>query len=172
MKGKTEATEVWSLVAKKGSLTGAASLDGWQISSLIGFSPRFIRGPVLGAWGKLPESVKFVQTARAMSEMRKAAKGDKVALVLDSEQTAALASSPYASDLEVVYTAPALPSAIFATVGGRIADARWKPMAAALPKLGDTPDGAKALEGVWKLKFSALDDKALAAAQKLFKEAR
>ena len=53
------AMERWALAAKKGTVKDAASLDGFTIASGISFSPRFVRGPVLGAWGKLPESVKF-----------------------------------------------------------------------------------------------------------------
>jgi hypothetical protein len=172
MKGKAEATEVWSLVAKKGAIANAAALDGYELVSIVGFSKRFIKGPVLGAWGKLPESVKFSQSKQVLSAMRKASKGDKVALLLDSEQAAAIATSPFAGDLEVVYKAAPLPSAVVATVGTRIPEARWKALGDALPKLGDTPEGAKALEGVWKLRFAALDAKAVEAARKAFADAK
>jgi len=172
MKGKADANEVWSLVAKKGAIANAAALDGYEIASIVGFSKRFIKGPVLGAWGKLPETVKFSQNKQVLSAMRKAAKGDKFALLLDAEQTAALATSPFAGDLEVVYKAAPLPTAIVSTVGTRIPDARWKALGEALPKLGDTPDGAKALEGVWKLRFAPLDAKAVDAARKAFNEAK
>ncbi len=172
MKGKADPNEVWALVAKKGAVPNAAALAGYEVQSIVGFSPRFIKGPVLGAWGKLPEGVKFTQTKQVLSAMRKAAKGDKVALVLDAEQTAALASSPFSSDLEVVYKSPPLPMGVVATVEAKISEARWKAMGEALPKLGETPDGAKALEGVWKLRFDALDAKGLEAARKAFAGAK
>lgn len=170
MKGR-EATESWALVAKKGALPNAAALDGWTVASLAGFSPRFVKGALAG-WGKLPETVKFQQSGQILSLMRKAAKGEKVAILMDGEQVAALASAPQAAELEVVHKTPAIPSAVVATVAGRLPDAKWKALADAMLKLGETPDGAKALEGVQKLKFVALDEKALAALKKAFAEAK
>lgn len=172
MKGRTDPNETWALVAKKGAIPNAGALAGYEIHSIVGFSPRFIKGPVLSAWGKLPEGVKFTQTKQVLSAMRKAAKGDKVALVLDSEQTAAVATSPFAADLEIVFKSAPLPMGVIATVGTKVPDARWKPLGEALPKLGATPDGAKALEGVWKLRFDALDAKGIEAARKAFAEAK
>ncbi|MGC4118276.1 MAG: hypothetical protein QM765_27735 [Myxococcales bacterium] len=172
MKGKADANEVWALVAKKGAVPNAEALAGYEIQSIVGFSPKFIKGPVLGPWGKLPDGIKFTQTKQVLSAMRKAAKGDKVALVLDSEQTAAIATSPFAADLEIVYKSGPLPMGVVATVNAKLSDAKWKPMGDALPKLGATPDGAKALEGVWKLRFDALDAKGVDAARKAFAEAK
>lgn len=172
MKGRTDPNETWALVAKKGAIPNAGALAGYEIQSIVGFSPKFIKGPVLGAWGKLPEGVKFTQTKQVLSAMRKAAKGDKVALVLDSEQTAAIATSPFAADLEIVYKSAPLPMGVIATVGTKVPDAKWKPMGEALPKLGGTPDGAKALEGVWKLRFDVLDAKGIEAARKTFADAK
>jgi hypothetical protein len=165
------AMERWALAAKKGTVKDAASLDGFTIASGISFSPRFVRGPVLGAWGKLPESVKFQQSKQPLSDWRKA-HGDKVAVLLDEEMVKALPSLAWASDLEVVYTSPPVPAAVVATVLGRLSDARWKTMAEGLVHLADSPDGVKALEAVWKLKFFPLDEKAVAAAQKAFKDVK
>jgi hypothetical protein len=168
-KGKQQATETWTLFAKKGSLPGAAALDGWQVASAVSYSPRFIRGPVLGGWGKVPATgVTYTQTNKFLTFMRKAAAGEKIAVLLGEEEAAAIATSPFAADLEAVYKAPPLPFGVIATVGARITDARFKPLGEALPKIGDTPDGAKALEAVWKLKFMPLDAKALAEAKKSF----
>ncbi|HEY3450789.1 MAG TPA: hypothetical protein VGK67_30815 [Myxococcales bacterium] len=172
MKGKADPNEVWSLVAKKGAIPNAAALAGYEIQSIVGFSPKFIKGPVLGEWGKLPDGVKFTQSKQMLSAMRKAAKGDKVAMVLDAEQAAALATSPFAGDLEIVYKSAPLPMGVVATIAGKIPDAKWKTLGEALPKLGETPDGAKALEGVWKLRFGTLDPKAIEAARKMFAGAK
>ena len=168
MKGRP-AMETWALVAKKGAIKDPAALDGYTIASGISYSPRFIRGPVLGAWGKLPESVSFKQVRSLLPELRKAGKGEKIAVIVDEETAAAL---PSLTDVEVVYKSPPVPTAVVATVGGHLGDARWKAMAEALNHLAEGPDGAKALEAVQKLKFFPLDDKALAAAQKAFKEAK
>ncbi|MBI5542632.1 MAG: hypothetical protein HY901_01995 [Deltaproteobacteria bacterium] len=171
MKGRAEATERWTLIAKKGSLPDASALEGWEVHSLVGFSPRFIRSVVLSGWGKVPENVKFVQTGRILSAMKKASAGAKVAVLLDSEQAEALAKSPD-PELVVVHQSAFLPAAILATVGSKVSDTRWKTMGEALPKLGETPEGAKVLESVQKLKFMPLDEKVLVAAQKAFQEPR
>ena len=46
----TGATEVWSLVARKGRVTGPASLDGWQVGSIAGYAPAFVTGTALSGW--------------------------------------------------------------------------------------------------------------------------
>jgi hypothetical protein len=160
--------QVWTLFAKKGAVTSAASLDGYQIASSTAYSPKFIRGPALGAWGNLPASVTFFQTRSPLSLLRKAALGEKIAVLADEELTASIAGLDFAKELEPVAKSPAMPFGIIATVGTRIPEARWKPMGEALPKLAGTPDGAKALKAVWDLKFLPLDEKGIASAQKTF----
>jgi len=171
MKGRT-GPELWSLVAKRGALTGPASLSGWQLGSLVGFSPRFIRGPALGGWGRLPDDVKYVQSGQVLSLLRKAAAGERTALLLDGDQAASIGMLPFAADVETVYRSPPMPGGVVATVAGRLPDARWKTLEQALLRLADTPEGARALEGVWKLRFVPLDEKGLAAAQKAFRDAK
>jgi hypothetical protein len=45
-----DSAERWSLVAPRGAVTTAAGLAGFEIISLAGYSPRFVRGPALGSW--------------------------------------------------------------------------------------------------------------------------
>ena len=75
-------------------MTGPASLAGFELMSLAGYAPRFVRGPALGSWGKLPGDVKIVFSGAVLSGLRKAAAGEKVALLLDRAQTAALPTLP------------------------------------------------------------------------------
>ena len=165
---KAGTTEVWSLVAKKGRLAGAAGLDGWQIYSLAGYAPAFVKGPVLGAWGRIPDSTKIVQGTQVLSALRKAVTGENVAVLLDGEQGAALASLPFASDLEVVARSAPLPTGILATVGSRLPADRWKALDAALRNIGSTPAGAAALEAIRMQGFVPLDGTALTAARKAY----
>ncbi len=165
---KAGATETWSLVAKKGRLTGPASMDGWQLNSIAGYAPAFVKGPALGAWGRIPDSVKIVQSTQVLSSLRKAAAGENVAVLLDGAQAAALASLPFAADLEVVARSASLPTGILATVGTRLPADRWKALDAALRKLGSTPTGAAALEAVRMQGFLPLDPAALTAARKAY----
>ncbi len=165
------ATERWSLVAKKGRVASPAALDGFAILSAAGFAPAFVRGPVLGGWGKLPASVKIEQSSAVLSALRRAASDEPVAVLLDGAQEAAFASLPFASDLEVVARSPALPAGVVAVVGRRVPAARWQKIAAALQALPSEPAGAEALAGIRMARFVPLDAKALAAARAAYAEA-
>ncbi len=50
-------TERWSLVTAAGSIAGPESLAGWELVGLSAYAPRFVRGPALSGWGRLPESL-------------------------------------------------------------------------------------------------------------------
>ncbi len=160
-------TEQWTLVAKKGRVTGPASLDGFTLSSISGYAPAFVRGALLG-WGRLPASVRVVQSSAVLSTLRRAVAGEPVAALLDGAQAAALPSLPFAAELEVVARSEPFPTAVVATVGTRLAPARWKALASALERLQSDPGGAAALEGIRMKDFTHLDDEALAAAKKSF----
>ena len=110
----------WSLVAGKGAVTGPASLAGFELLSLAGNTPRFVRGPALGDWGKLPQDLKIVFSGALLSGLRRAAAGEKVALLLDRGQTAALATLPSAPQLEVVTRSPPLPVSVLCAIGNRL----------------------------------------------------
>jgi hypothetical protein len=166
-----EASERWSLVARKGAVSGPASLDGFTILSSAGFAPEFVRGAALGAWGKLPASAKISQSTAVLSALRRAAAGEPVALLLDGAQSAALQTLPTAKDLEVVVQSPPLPAGILATVAGRVTAARWAKLGPALRELSSDPAGAEALAGIRMARFVPLDEAALAAARQRAAEA-
>jgi len=163
-----QATEVWSLVAKKGRVTGPASLAGWKIASVAGYSPRFVRGTALSTWGALPANVEIVQSAQVLSWLRKAVAGEDVALLLDGTQAGALPTLPFAAELEVVAKSPSLPNGVVATVGKRLPPTRWEALDKALRSLRDSAEGAAALDGIRLQGFVPLDAGALAAARKAF----
>jgi hypothetical protein len=166
-----EATERWSLVAKKGKYPNAAALDGATILSSAGFAPAFVRGTALGGWGKLPASVKIVQSSAVLSALRRAAAGEPVAVLLDGAQAAALATLPFAADVEVVARSPALPAGVVATVERRIPAARWAKVGAALKALPSDPAGQAALAGIRMSRFEPVDAKAVSAARAAYAEA-
>jgi hypothetical protein len=161
-----EASEVWSLVAKKGRVTGPASLAGWQVASLAGYAPGFVRG-ALGPFGRLPESAKVVPTGQVLSLLRKAAAGEDVALLLDRAQAEALPSLPFAADLEVVARSAPLPGALLCAVGKRASPSVAKALEAGLLRMKDAPAGAAALDGIRLAGFAPLDAAGLAAARRL-----
>jgi hypothetical protein len=164
-------SERWSLVARKGRVASPAALDGFTLYSTAGYAPAFVRGPALGAWGKLPASVKIERSTAVLSALRRAAAGEPVALLLDGAQGAALASLPFASDLEVVARSPALPAGVLAAVERRVPPARWAKLETALKELPGDPKGAEALAGIRMSRFAPLDEPALAAARRAYAEA-
>lgn len=164
-----EATQAWTLVAKKGALKSAADLDGYALFSTAGYAPDFVTKVALSGYGPLPASLKVTTGGQVLSALRKAAQGkDKLAVVLDSEQAKALPTLPFAADLEVVHVGPKVPVALVATLGERLPPADWKAMSGAFTKLGQGEKGKAALEGVRLTGFVPLDEKALAAAKQAF----
>lgn len=167
-----EPAESWSLVAGKGVVTGPASLAGFELVSLAGNTPRFVRGPALGGWGQLPPDLRIVFSGAVLSGLRRAAAGEKVALLLDRAQSAALATLPSAPQLEIVTRSPPLPGSVLCTIADRLPASRLRALIAGVPKLADTPAGASALAGVRLARFVPADAAALAAAGNAYDRVR
>ncbi len=166
------AAERWSLVVRKGRGATPAALDGFTILSSAGFSPTFVRGPALSGWGKLPATVRITQSSAVLSGLRRAAAGEPVAVLLDGAQEAALATLPFAPELEVVARSPPLPAGVVAVVERRLTPARWAKLGAALRELPADPAGAEALAAIRMSRFVPVDAKALSGARRAFAEAR
>jgi hypothetical protein len=153
---KAGPTEVWALVAGKGRVTAASSLDGWEIASRAGYAPGFVRRVVLGAWD-VPDSTTVSFTPRILSRLRKAAAGEPIAVLLDGEQRAALDSLPFANDLEVVFESEPLPAFLACTVGDRLAKDDAAQLLDALRMLHEG-DGADVLEQIRLVRFETLSE--------------
>jgi len=156
--------DTWTLFAKKGRVTSPASLSGWQVVSLAGYAPGFIRSVALASWGELPKSVTFVPSGQVLSALRKAAAGDDVAVLLDATQTASLGTLPFASDLEPVAKSPAVPAVLLCSVGSSLPAPEIKTVGSGLLKMHESQDGAAALDAVRLARFTPLDTKSLSAA--------
>ncbi len=163
--GASDATEEWSLVAGRGKLRGPADLAGFQLISLASYAPRFVRGPALGTWGALPPDVSMVPSGALLSALRRAASGEKVALLLDRAQSASIATLPFAKDLEVVTSSGPLPGALLCLVDDRLAGSDAKALVAAFASLADRAGAADALAGVRVARFVPVDAAALAKAR-------
>ena len=167
-----EPLEPWSLVAGTGSVNEPADLDGFELFSLAGHSPRFVRGPALGDWGEVPESVTITFSGAVLSGLRRAAKGENVALLLDAVQTGALERLPFSDQLEVVRSSQLLPVSIVCSVGDRVASDRLSEVLGALEALDEQTAAAEALAGVRLDRFEPVDAAVLERAEKAFSEAR
>ncbi|HSL19425.1 MAG TPA: PhnD/SsuA/transferrin family substrate-binding protein [Methylomirabilota bacterium] len=163
-----QAAEPWTLVAGAGLVAAPSDLAGWTLVSLAGHSERFVRGPALGGWGELPGDLTVEFSGRVLSALRKAARGEKVAVLLDAEQAAALDDLPFAGDLEVVHRSPPLPVSVLAAVAGRVPAERLAKLTGALQSLDGRPEAAEALAGVRIERFEPVDREALARAEAAF----
>lgn len=159
----------WTLVAKKGRVTSAASLAGFNLVSFAAYAPDFIRNVALAKWGPLPADVTFTATGQVLSALRKAANGENVAVLLDPSQAASLPTLPFASELEVVATSPPVPAIVVCAVGSSVGTAAATQLLSGLLKLHQTPEGLSALDAVRLARFVPLDSKGLAAARASYK---
>jgi hypothetical protein len=163
-------TETWTLVAAKGKVSGPGSLDGWQVAGRGGYSPAFVRGVALQGWGTLPDTAEVTFTSRAVSALRKASRGEPVAVLLDGEQSAALDGLPFAADLEPVYTSEPLPGSVLCVVGDRLDAGRTEGLRAALLRLGDKKTGREILDELRLARFAPVDEEGLERARELWNQ--
>jgi hypothetical protein len=167
--GASGATEVWTLVARKGRIQAPANLAGFTLASTAGYAPGFVRA-VLQGWGRLPPDVKIVFSGQVLSALRRAASGEPMAVLLDGPQAASLQSLPFAPDLEVVARSAPVPGALVVTVDTRLKEPRWHSLEQALVGLASAPDGRDVLSGLQLTAFTPLDAAARAAAERLARE--
>ena len=160
--------EPWSLIAAKGAVQSPADLDGWQLVSLAGHSETFVRGPALGDWGELPPTLTITFSGAVLSSLRKAARGEKIVVLLDAEQTDALDRLPFAGDLEIVHQSPPLPVSVVCSIGDRLDAEEKKQLFDALGGLAGRSDAAEALAGVRLDRFETVDKAALERAEAAF----
>jgi hypothetical protein len=164
-------TERWTLVAKKGRVASPADLAGLTVISIAGYAPGFVRG-VLGAPWRLPEATKVTESAQVLSALRRTVQGEDVVVLLDGAQGNALPSLPFAAELDVLARSAPLPAALVATVGGRLAPARWATLEKALLALPGDPAGVTALDGIRMVRFTPADPAVLQTVRKLAGPAR
>lgn len=155
----------WTLVAKKGRVTSASSLSGFNVVSLAAYNPEFIRNVALAKWGTLPADVTFTATGQILSALRKAANGDNLVALLDASQAASLPTLPFAAELEVVTTSPPVPGIVVCSVGTLVGPTVTKQFVAGVLKMNETPEGLSALDAVRMARFVPLDAKAFDAAR-------
>ena len=160
------ATETWGLAARRGRLASAAALDGWEITGTAGYAPDFVRGPLLGGWGTPPGTARITFTANVLSALRRAAAGEPVAVLVDGAQAAALASLPFASDLEIVARSRPLPGTILCSVGARLGGADARALLGGLQRLHTRPEWAEVLKTMRMTRFEAVDAAAIDAARR------
>ena len=160
-----EALERWTLVTGKDH---PASLAGYAVFSSAGYAKRFVRAMA----PKLPADVDIQPATAVLTSLRRAASGEKVAVLLDGAQAAAMKTLPFAASLVTVETSAPVPASVLATVGKRIDEQRWKDLETAFLQLAENRGARNALDGVRMAGFLPLDEEALAAARTAWRRAR
>ncbi len=130
-----------ALVAHRRGRGAAApqALAGYTILSVAGYAPEFVRHSALAAWA-LPADVKIEASGQVLSALRRVVAGDKVAVLLDQTQAAALPTLPFAAQLKVLVQSPPLPVALVTAVDSRLPAPRAKAFQAALLKMKSSSD--------------------------------
>ncbi len=164
----TGSTETWSLAAKRGLLTSPDGLAGWEVTGPAGYAPGFVRGPALGAWGALPGTARITFSPAVLSPLRRAASGEKLAVLLDGAQSAALASLPFAADLEIIARSQPLPATLLCTIGLRRGRNDIDRLVKALLEMHRQPEDAEALMSIRIARFVPCDVPAIDAARRAF----
>jgi len=153
--------EIYSLVAKKGKVPSPSALAGWEIVGGPGFSSGFVRKVLLGDWGDVPHDARIIFSARPLTSLRRAASGEPVAVVLDREQAAAVATLPFGADLEVVHRSGSLPSGVLCLVSSRLPKSRIDTLVKALVEMDRSEAGKVTLKSLRLSRFRALDSASL-----------
>jgi hypothetical protein len=156
--------EKWTLVTGKDH---PSPLAGYAVQSQAGGSPRFVRAMA----PQLPPGAQVSPSGAVLSGLRKAANGEKIALLLDGAEAASLATLPFAAQLAAVSTSPAVPVAVVATVGKRLGAERWKPLESAFTGMSGG-SAQEALSGIRISGFAPLDEGALDAARAAYRKAK
>jgi hypothetical protein len=136
--------ERWTLVGKAGGPAGPQSMSGLTILSVAGYAPEFVRHAALATW-TLPSDVKIEATGQLLSALRRVAAGEPVVALLDSTQSAALPSLPFAAQIKTLAQSGPLPVALIAIVDSRLPAARAKTLQAAFLKMSSVPGDADTL---------------------------
>jgi len=103
-----------------------------------------------------------------LSSLRKAARGEKIVVLLDAEQTDALDRLPFAGDLEIVHRSPLLPVSVVCSIGDHMIPEKKAELIGALAGLAERPDAADAMAGIRLDRFESVDPEALEQAEEAF----
>jgi hypothetical protein len=166
----TGQTEQWALVAQRSSVSDPTALAGWELASLAGYAPGFVRRVALAGWGELPEEVEIGFSSRVLSKLRKAASGEQVAVLLDRGQTEALDQLAFGEQLEVVARSEPLPPSLVCAVGDRIATDSRTELTRGFKRLNEIDGGDELLESIRVEGFADLDADRLDEVERRFDE--
>jgi len=157
--------------AQRYSLYGPAGssvdwLSDVTIEGDAAYDPEFVRTLVLH--GKHPVADdRFSPTSRPLSAVRRAARGEKVMVLLDEGQRRALASLPAAAELVLLSESEWMPAAVLVRRSAA-SEADTQALGKVLDKLGSDPEAADLLATLRIQRFEAVGTEALEEFQKTY----
>jgi hypothetical protein len=154
----------YSLYGPVGS--SADWLSDVTIEGDAAYDPQFVRTLVLG--GKHPVTDdRFHPTSRPLSAVRRAARGERVMVLLDEGQRRALASLPAASDLVLLAESAWMPAAVLVSRRGA-SEADTQALARVLDNMGSDPGAADLLATLRIQRFEAVEPHAIEELQNTY----
>ena len=151
--------ERYALVTRKGTVSKPADLAGWEVTGTAGYSAGFVRRVFGREWGALPDDVRVTFTASPLQALRRAATGEKLAVVLDAAQSASLSNLPFGADLSVLARSGPLPAGLVCALkpGAAAGTKTQQAILKGLDRLPKSPEGKEALLGIRIERFEAID---------------
>ncbi len=155
------------LAAKKGRFPAASALRGETVSGNTLYEDRDFLLRVVFAGLPAASGFEFVPTSRPLTALRRAARGEIGAALLDRAQYRALEGLPFAGDLEVLYVSAPIPELGLMMVETETTRKLQERFLAGILALSGEEEGRKALEAFGVSGFRAVspgDFSAVAAA--------
>ena len=151
--------EHFALVVRKGAIAKSADLSGWEVTGTTGYAAGFVRRLFAKGFGALPDDARITFTAAPLQALRRAASGEKLAVVLDATQSASLASLPFGADLDVLARSEPLPAGLVCVVKpAAAAHAKTVPsLLKGLERMPKSPEGKEALLAIRVERFEPID---------------
>ncbi len=157
--------------AQRYSLYGPAgsSLDWLSDVTIEGdaaYDPEFVRTLVLGGQYAVADD-RFHPTSRPLSAVRRAARGEKVVVLLDEGQRRALASLPAAAELVLLAESGWMPAAVLVSRAGAT-EADVQQLGRVLDGLSTDPEAADLLATLRIQRFEAVEPQAIEKLQRIY----
>jgi hypothetical protein len=149
--------ERFALVVRKGTVAKPGDLAGWEVTGTSGYAERFIRGAFAKEFGILPDGARITFNAAPLQALRRAATGDRIAVVLDAAATASVASLPFGADLAIVARSEAFPAGLVCTLRGTPGGKNAAAILKGLERLPKSPEGKEALAAIRVRRFEPID---------------
>ena len=157
--------------AQRYSLYGPAGssvhwLSDVTIEGDAAYDPEFVRTLVLGGQYAVADD-HFRPTSRPLSAVRRAARGEKVLVLLDEGQRRALASLPAAAKLVLLAESGWMPAAVLVSRAGAT-EADVQQLGRVLDGLSADPEAADLLATLRIQRFEAVEPQAIEKLQKIY----